>query len=252
MHRVTMIRRPSRPRGLPVRGLCTVLLAAAGSVGRAADVPPELVAEFTRRVQPLVLNRCAAGACHGGPASPAPRFARRDPHGGIDRRSTLANLEQFLMAVGPERNAGTLAALLAVQHPTAPASPQLVAAPLSPRERATLDQWLWAVRIAEHRTRDPAVVQASAITPAPAPVAPKEPAATAVPGLQPVPSQPPASLPASAAVQTLPATPSVPVPAAPVNRFKNLLDSAANPPHLPPPQQPQGVIFPNDVPPADD
>jgi hypothetical protein len=141
---------------------------------------------------------------------------------------------------------------LAVQHPTAPASPQFVAAPLSPRERATLDQWLSAVRIAEHRTRDPAVVQASAITPAPAPVAPTEPAATAVPGLQPVPSQPPANLPASAAVQTLPATPSVPVPTAPVNRFKNLLDSAANPLPLPPPQQPQGVIFPNDVPLADD
>lgn len=213
MHRVTLIRRPVRPRGLPVRSRWALALLLVGPVAAAADVPPELVAEFTRRVQPLVLNRCAAGACHGGPQSPVPRFARRDPHGGIDRRSTLANLQGFLEAVGPDRDAGKIAALLAVQHPAKPASSRLVAAPLSPRERATLDSWLAAVRIAERRITDPAVMQVSALAPPPGPENPPPP---------------------------------------PRNPFKDLLESAANPPELPPPQEPKGVIFPNDVPPADE
>ncbi|NBW87768.1 MAG: hypothetical protein EBR23_13320, partial [Planctomycetia bacterium] len=55
-------------------------LACAGALAilpaGAHDLPPELVARFTRQVQPLILNRCAAGACHGGPAAHAPRFAR--------------------------------------------------------------------------------------------------------------------------------------------------------------------------------
>ncbi len=214
MHRVVVIRRPTRPRGLPVRKLWALAFVLAAPALQAADLPPELLAEFTRRVQPLVLNRCAAGACHGGAQSPAPRFSRRAPRGGIDRRSTLANLQAFLEAVGPERDAGRLAALLAVQHPAQPASPRLVAAPLSPQERVNLDTWLGHVRIAEHRTiSDPAVMQASAIAPA------------------------------------QPAGPPVPPPR---NPFKDLLDSAANPPELPPPQEPKGVIFPPDVPPADE
>jgi len=248
MRRIAMIRRPPRPRGLPVRGLAAGLLVLAGSVSRAADVPPQLVAEFTRRVQPLILNRCAAGACHGGPESPAPHFARRDPHGGFDRRSTLANLEQFLEAVGPERNAGKLASLLAVRHPTAPVSARLVAPPLSPRERAALDQWLSAVRIVEHDTLDPAVMQASAITAVPMPESPPPaPSLTLPPSLRPTP------IPVAAAVLTLPHLPGPVTPPAPAaNRFKNLLDAAANPTPLPLPQEPRGMIFPNDVPPADD
>lgn len=214
MHRVVMIRRPSRPRGLAVRKLWAVAIGLIGPALQAADLPPELVAEFTRRVQPLVLNRCAAGACHGGPQGPAPRFSRRDPRGGIDRRSTLANLQAFLEAVGPDRDASRLAALLAVQHPAKPVSTRLVAAPLSPQERMNLDTWLGHVRIAEHRTiSDPAVMQASAVAP----------------------------------VQ-----PASPPPPPPRNPFKDLLESAANPPELPPPQEPKGMIFPNDVPPADE
>jgi hypothetical protein len=43
-------------------------------------------------------------------------------------------------------------------------------------------------------------------------------------------------------------------PAAPPtaqNHFKALLDTATNPPEFPPPEEPQGVIFPKDVPPAE-
>jgi hypothetical protein len=119
----------------------------------------------------------------------------------MDRRGTLANLQSFLDAVGPERDAGKLAMLLASRHPVSVKLPSLVAPPLSPQERATLDGWLAHVRANERVVIDPAVQQVGAMTPT----------------VQP-------------------------------NRFKDLLDSAANPPQFPPPQEPQGVIFPKDVP----
>lgn len=226
--RITMIRRPtgSRGTGRPCRpGLLAcapaVLWAASGAAveilpaaparplpapepaATAASLPPDVVADFTRRVQPLVLNRCAAGACHGGPECPEPRFIRPDVRGGIDHRSTQANLRALLSTVGPDRTGTKLAGFLAAGHPAKPASPRLVAAPLSPQERINLERWLSGVRLAEARTiRDPAVQQATAS----APVAP------------------------------------------PANRFKAMLEAAANPPELPPPVEPQGVIFPKDVP----
>ena len=91
-------------------------------------------------------------------------------------------------------------ASLAVRHPATAAKGAITAAPLSARERLTLEQWLAAVRSVEPpRHFDPAV------TPVAATVA--EPTATKP------------------------------------NRFRELLDTAANPPQLPPPQEPQGVIF---------
>lgn len=201
--RVTLIRRPTTTRGKGARRWLAVVVLSTPITAQASDLPPEVVAEFTRRVQPLVLNRCAAGACHGGNESPEPQFVRRDPRGGMNRRGTLANMQAFLDAIGPERDAGKLALLLASRHPGSAKLPSLVAPPLSPQERATLDHWLAHVKANEHVVVDPAVQPAGA-------VAPREP-----------------------------------------NRFKALLESAANPPQFPPPQEPQGVIFPKDTPPAD-
>ncbi|MFM8415832.1 MAG: hypothetical protein ACKOCX_14065 [Planctomycetota bacterium] len=225
-HRITMIRRPTGSRGTvrrrliaasPALLLVATLQAVAVEilpatparpmpapepVATAANLPPEVVADFTRRVQPLVLNRCAAGACHGSPDSPAPRFIRPDVRGGIDRRSTQANLQALLVAVGPDRSAAQLAALLAAGHPAKPAKPRLVAAPLTPQERVNLERWLGGVQLAERRVGgDPAVRQAAATKP-------------------------------------VAATP---------NRFKALLDTEANPPIFPEPEEPKGVIFPKDV-----
>ena len=198
-----MIRRPHGSRGTIRRRWLAAVIVAVPAAAFAADLPPEVVSEFTRRVQPLVLNRCAAGACHGGPESPEPRLLRRDPRGGIDRRSTLANMRAVLDAVGQQRDPSKVALLLASRHPASSATQTLVAAPLTPQERTTLDRWLASVRATERRVFDPAVRQVAAEEPA------------------------------------------LPHP----NRFKALLDSAANPPQLPPPQEPQGVIFPKDVPP---
>ncbi len=201
--RITLIRWPTTTRGKGSRRWLPAFLVMVPFTAAAADLPPELVAEFTRRVQPLLVNRCAAGACHGGEESPAPKFVRRNMRAGMDRRSTLANMRSFLDAVGPQRDAATIALLLASRHPTSAKLPSLVAPPLSPKERATLDGWLTRVKATENTVVDPAVQQATAE----------------------VPVEP--------------------------NRFRNLLDSAANPPQLPPPQEPQGVIFPHDTPPEE-
>jgi hypothetical protein len=196
-------------RHTSLRALLAILLLAILACGvilpaDAAELPPPLVAKFTRHVQPLLLNKCAAGACHGGPAAAAPRLQRGFGGGSLDRTTTLANLESFLAAVGPERDPRQLVAALAVRHPATAAKGAIVAAPLSARERLTLEQWLAAVRVVEPPRRfDPAVT----------------PVATTV------------------------AEPSAAKP----NRFRELLDTAANPPQLPPPQQPQGVIFKPDT-----
>lgn len=163
-------------------------------------MPPHLVAKFTRHVQPLLLNKCAAGACHGGPASPALQLRRGYGNANLDRTTTLANLAAFLEAVGPDRDPQRLVATLSIKHPKSAGRNGLVASPLSAQERTTLEGWLAAVRAADR------------------------------PGMF-----DPAFTPASATV----AEPTNPKP----NRLRDLLDAAANPPQLPPPQEPQGIIF---------
>lgn len=190
------------PRRLP-RLWLAVWLAAALPAG-AAEMPPHLVAKFTRHVQPLLVNKCAAGACHGGPASPALQLRRGYGNANLDRTTTLANLAAFLAAVGSDRDPQQLVATLSVRHPTSAGRNGLVASPLSAQERTTLEGWLAAVRVADPPGMvDPAVMPASATVPEPTARKP--------------------------------------------NRLRDLLDAAANPPQLPPPQEPPGVIFKRDT-----
>lgn len=183
-------------------------MAAWGGAAAAAEPSPAVIADFTRRVQPLLINACGAGACHGGPASPAPRIER--PVGGtsVDRRLSLANLHAFLDVVGPQRDPRPLVALLSRKHPAATPGPAFAARPLTGQQRIAIETWLERVRQEERRVhRDPEVRLASG---------------------------------------------TMPEPAAPPNRFRMLLHDAANPPALPPPQRPQGIIFGPVEPPADE
>jgi len=150
---------------MPARGpaLLVILTAVAAAPAASGDVPPELVAKFTRQVQPLIVNRCAAGACHGGPAGHEPRFERGPATARPDRLDTLANIKTFLDTVGADRDPKALVTLLAGRHPLEPTKSRLAAAPLTATERVTIETWLAAVRTAETgRHRDPAVRQVSA------------------------------------------------------------------------------------------
>lgn len=159
---------------MPSRGLVATtpaLMLAAITCGAAAasDLPPELVGRFTRQVQPLLVNRCAAGACHGGPAGHEPRFERGPVSARPDRGHTLANIDTFLRTVGDDRDPAALVRLLAATHPAKPGRSRLAAAPLTVSERRTIETWLADVRLAEgHVHRDPAVQQASATAAEPA------------------------------------------------------------------------------------
>ncbi|MFM7243757.1 MAG: hypothetical protein ACKO40_06215 [Planctomycetaceae bacterium] len=155
---------------MPVRGpslLAGLAALVASAPAAASDLPPELVAKFTRQVQPLLVNRCAAGACHGGPAGHEPRFERGPASARPDRLDTLANIKTFLDTVGSDRDPKRLVTLLSGRHPVEPTKSRLAAAPLTASERMTIETWLTAVRTAEtgHR-RDPAVRQVSAEDPA--------------------------------------------------------------------------------------
>lgn len=195
-------------RFLPLAWALLMLGCPFGLAVHAADLPPAAVADFTRKVQPLILNKCAAGACHGGPTAHEPRFRRADVRGSFSRSDTLANIDAFLQLLGEEHEAKPLIDLLSVRHPASsgskPTSRTLTMAPLTPRERMTLESWIFSYG-GGPSTPDPEATLARA--------APSTPAAPAKP-----------------------------------NRFQAMLDSAANPAPLPAPQEPQGVILGKDQP----
>ena len=147
------------------RRLGLILLAAAAlgtglaAPARAADLPPDLVSRFTRQVQPLLLNRCATGACHGGPRGHPPQFHRDPASSGI----TLANAATFRDLLGPDGDPAPLVQRLSARHPADSKSRTLVMTPLTPRERAVLEGWLVDARHAtgKRRLHDPDVAPAS-------------------------------------------------------------------------------------------
>lgn len=186
-------------------------LIAVGGSAQAADPPPAVLAEFTQRVQPLLLNTCAAGACHGGPAAPSPRLVRSFGASRADRRITLANLQAFLEAVGPQRDPHPLVELLSRRHPATAAAGDFTALPLTIHQRKTFESWLRAVRASEGGPSAEADVRL---------------ASGATPAIAPSPARP--------------------------NRFQALLDAAAHPVLLPPPQEPQGLILGPIAKPPDD
>lgn len=139
--------------------LAVIVAASAAPPARAADLTPAVVARFTREVQPILLNRCAAGACHGGPRAHAPQLQRGDVRGVMSSEETLANAATFSGLLGPEGDPQPLVRLLSVRHPAESKSRTLVMPPLTAHERAVLEGWLVDAHLAAGRPaiRDAAV-----------------------------------------------------------------------------------------------
>ena len=188
----------------------------------ADDVAPAALGSFTRAIQPLLLNRCATGACHGGPQAAEPRLQRGPLHGRTDRTTTLANLQQVIKAVADGGGSDAFLRQVLTGHDALPRRPGRPSPTddelLSSRERQLLEAWLTLSL--------PPTASGSA-----SPVS--RPAAVQ-----------PASFDAPVAAAPQPATP---------NRFRRLLEQAANPPQLPPPRAPRGLnldaLLPDDFPP---
>ena len=149
--------------------------------------PDPTIAEFTRRVQPLLFNRCASGACHGGTQAGSLQFKQRDFSGNITREITLGNMKAILEACGTKRSPASLFKTIAGRHPKHASTPQELARPLSPQERVVLEGWL-TTALHDKPTAAPRVSHSP-------------------------------------------------------NRFKQLIDNAANPPVFPAPQEPKGIIL---------
>lgn len=157
-----------RRRGL-ILLFAAAICAGLAAPARAADLPPHLISRFTRQVQPLLLNRCATGACHGGPRGHAPQF-HRDP---ASSTVTVANAAAFRDLLGPDGDPAPLVQRLSTRHPADSKSRTLVMTPLTPRERAVLEGWLVDARHATGKRplHDPDVAPASHTEP-PAPPRP--------------------------------------------------------------------------------
>lgn len=59
------------------------------------NISPDLLTSFTRVIQPVLLNRCAAGACHGGRQSPFPQLDRSGIRTAPSRVPRFAILRRF-------------------------------------------------------------------------------------------------------------------------------------------------------------
>jgi len=204
-------------------GVFAMVLTIPARQSSAGDPGPQLVAGFTRQVQPLILNKCAAGACHGGPSAHAPRFQRGHVSGQIDRVNTLANIESLLAVVATPHDLPAFLATISHRHPDTTASDAIRLAPITPQERITLERWLVAATGAASPIR---------VT---APSGPSPSSTTASAAL--TPSATPAASSTAAAASRRPTT---------SNRFRMMLEAAANPPSLPPPEEPQGIILGKD------
>lgn len=191
-----------QPRPLPGRRL--------PDLPPAAEFDAAVVASFTSGIQPLLLNRCAAGKCHGGSEAALPQLHRQSFRGTINRELTLHNIQAVTSAVLPDFDTRRLLGPASQPHGGG-SQPPLTAAQL---QRLAI----WINAALAQRARWARVEQASFQ---------QVPPATSSPTPQPTTATPP-----------------------PDNRFQRMLDDAANPQPLPPPQQPTGLIPLEDLPEA--
>ncbi len=180
----------------------------------AAEFDAALIGSFTSTIQPLLLNRCAAGKCHGvntaDTDTAAPQLQRQSIRGTVSREMTLTNIEALTVSLRPDFDTRRLLGPAGSPHGGARLPP------LSPQQLQRLAAWLDAA-LAQRITWSQ-VEQASFETT--------------------VPAAPQAVQPSAEAAS--PAT----------NRFQKMLEDAANPQPLPPPQEPPGIIPLDDLPEA--
>ena len=214
------------------------------------NISPDLLTSFTRVIQPVLLNRCAAGACHGGRQSPFPQLDRSGIRTAPSRDATLRNIAS-LQSRGIRGTAPLLAAARS-EHPNSD-SP----IPLSARQALVLEMWLSRALVLD----DPS--STSTVSGVEQNSSPHAGLNNRAPHILPPHNDhflnsvnhgvPVAPLPLDISIhpRTLPSgkSDSMPVPlqVRQPNRFRAMLEEANNPmPLWPPPQEPKGFLFPLD------
>lgn len=160
------------------------------------DVPPLAIERFGTVVQPILLNRCAAGQCHGPTARSSLRLLRPPAGQTITRRFTQRNLATVLSYVDPHDPA---ASALVVK----PQSPHggLATAVFDKHSQAQLAELVAWVRLLAPSPAAPTTAKPSG---SPPPSAEASPAGTSVP------SSPTTLLSQPSQSAAAPATPSPP------------------------------------------
>ncbi len=77
----------------------TMIVPIPGDLNRPGERPiisDEAMESFARTVQPLLLNSCTTSGCHSRRGGDALRLARGGRTRGVDRQTTLRNLEEIL------------------------------------------------------------------------------------------------------------------------------------------------------------
>jgi hypothetical protein len=212
----------------PVRFFAMVLvLAMSWIIPVAYADDPEIKAvtlsSFTRFIQPLLLNHCATGACHGGNTAAAPRLRRGPVRGLAHQSTTLANLQSITAAVNDAGGSQAFLHQVVTGHEQANSLRRGSFKPLSTRERQLLETWL-ALNLPDTESQasaDRTTTATAAVTSAQFDL-PREPKP-------------------NYAAPTQPAVTQTSAPAYGPNRFRSMLDRAANPPYLPPPRATKGL-----------
>ena len=65
-------------------------------------MPPKSMEQFTTTIQPLLLNNCSTGGCHGPQSATSYRLLRLPPNRTANRRSTQRNLSATLALINRE------------------------------------------------------------------------------------------------------------------------------------------------------
>ncbi len=205
-------------------GICLLTLLSFSCTTFAAkpnrqEVHPAVIGSFTRAIQPLLLNRCAAGACHGGSQGAAPQLLRGPIHGRANQRTTLKNLESITTSVQDKSNDRMFLSKILNHHDKRTKASVPKKELLTAHEQELFVTWLTAL----HQNEHPQLRSA----------APSPQSQRVNPASFELPQPPPASL-------------------GQHNRFKILLEQAKNPPQLPPPRVTHGLrlekILPEEFP----
>lgn len=117
--RVTALERQMQQLAYPVQQASHTSVSAAGrgrpemSDQQVAALPPGVLEDFTRHIQPVLVNNCTTSGCHLSGGDQPFQLNRQLMHGMADRHSTRANLAAVLKAIdqASPRNSPLLAAI---------------------------------------------------------------------------------------------------------------------------------------------
>jgi len=180
---------------------------------------PAILGGFTRAIQPLLLNRCAAGACHGGPQGAEPKLLRGPIHRQANQKTTLKNLHSITTSVQHESSDLTFLSKILNHHDKTKKQSATNSPLLTTHEQELFATWLSSLPRRSKTQPQPA-------SPSPQPQSVKQ-----------------ASFEQPQRQLMSPYRP---------NRFRLLLEREANPPQFPPPKATPGLrleeLLPNDFP----